>query len=529
LGKEDQEARPPVQLAETEQGDRFSYVNEESISLKELVVLLYNGRKIIAAITLAAVLFAAAASIVADRVIIGMRGEVQTVIKLYFSGIKQGKTPDGRDYDINEIKSASILQEAIDMSGLSKIPSVTRLSEHISFEAILTNSVALAIQNAETETLKLEERAKLIQPDSYVAILDVGNPYNPGNYLGITKNEGMILLNNIMSVYREKMTEDYSGHTQLASVFSEEESLDSYDYIRIADMADKQIRDMQAYVTLHLKDSAFRASSTGLSRVDIESALTSMRTVDIEMLYARIASNYITKNAGQSAAVYEEIAKEEGQIWLQNNERAFSLLTLLKNYQKQIQAAVIGSATETETPSVETVPLEIKDPQYDRMVTQYIDASTKSSTAAANADYYRNEAERFRSAETLSGPGSKAAQDADVLCDKIKKNLIVLTKNINDTVSDYYRAINRQKYVEQLIPAMDYFESSSVNLFMNIAIAVAAGIVISLLIIFFRAYILPEILKTDETAEGPDGDGDGGDPSSPENVGQTKMAKEAKL
>ena len=88
-------------------GPQYQSENEydqEGISLKELLLVLIRGWRTIVVVAVAAVIIAMAVSIVAPHVSIGTKGEVQTAVQIYFSGIDEGKRPDGTVYDVDVYK-----------------------------------------------------------------------------------------------------------------------------------------------------------------------------------------------------------------------------------------------------------------------------------------------------------------------------------------------------------------------------------------------------------------------------------------
>ena len=469
------------------QNQQFN-MDEDEISLKELLMTIVKGKKTILLVTVVVVIIALLGSMILPNLHLGTKGEVQTAVQLYFPDIEKGNGLDGNAYDVNEIKSAEILQRAIDNVSLSSDPSVTDLINCISFKALLPDEAAKTLQNIsglKTEELKLERLESLvINPDIYIVTLDVSNN------LGITLEEGRELLDNVMIEYKALLVERYAGYEVLADVYANDFSLDKYDYIQAADLANNQLNSMEEYINTNMTNSEFNSVVTGLSKADLNNAVEAIRRVEVEQLYTKIAAFYITKDAGKSVAIYEKLADNKDREYSQSIEEATALFGLVQNFKGNEQTLIVGDSTN------EPLALKTQNAQYDNMVSQYILAGSKAASAAADAAYYRAESERFKSADILSGEGSDEAKESEALILRIKKNLIYWTGMINKTTRDYYSEETYQKFSEQLIPAQNYNQQSNVNLPLNMGVGLAIGLFLGILIVFFRKYLKEEDNET---------------------------------
>lgn len=458
---------------------------EEGISLKELLLVLIKGKKTIALITAVVLVLTALGSVILPNIQIGTQGEVETAVKLYFSGIEKGLRPDGSTYDVNEIKSAEILQEAVDQISLSHRPSISKLSANISFQAVLPDDAAKTldqIKDLKTEELKLERLESLeIHPDTYIIKLNVSND------LGITKEEGREILDYLVLEYRNWLTQKYSGYTVLSDLFAEDFSLDQYDYIQAADILDGQLDAMESYINLNLSGRDFSSPRTGYSIEDLKDIIQSVRSLEMEQLYTKIAAFHVTKDAGKSVAIYESMAEKKEKQAAQRSEEAAALKDAVVNFKANEQTLVLGTGSE------EPVKLRTESEQYNSFISQYIEAGAAAKTAEADALYYRNEAERFRqmaaAGVSLPASGADVVKETEDLIGKLKVKISFWTGIINETVEDYYATVNYQKYAEQLVPARSYDLGDSVNLPLNMAIGLVLGIVLGVLVVLFQAYL----------------------------------------
>ncbi|QHI71306.1 YveK family protein [Aminipila terrae] len=463
----------------------YYHEDEDEISLKELMLVLIKGKKIIAVVTALAVAVTLIGSVLISNINIGTKGEVQTAVRLYFDGIEKGMTPDGLPYDSNEIKAAEVLEKAMSDMSINNKPSASDVAECITLTAVIPDEAAETLQNIsdlKTEDLKLEKLESLeIHPDTYILSFDVKNK------LGLSLEEGRELLDNVILEYKNQLMQKYSDYSVLADTFAGDFSVDKYDYIQATDLMNEQIQIMEQYTKNCITDDNFTSQVTGMSKANILNALEAVRDVNIELLYTKIAVSYATKNAAKSVAIYEKLAEDKQREYSKSNEEASSLYALITNFKVPEQTLVINNSTGG------AFSLKKQNAQYDSMVTRYTVAAGRATTALADSNYYAAEAERFRNSDTFSGADSQEAKEIVKLLDLTKKNVTQNMKVINKTVKDYYNEKAYKKYAEQLIPTQSYDKDNGMNLPLNLAIALAAGLILGVLIVLFKEY-----LKTEE-------------------------------
>ena len=170
---------------------------EEGISLRELLLVLIRGKKTIIWVTVIVFLATVVGTMIVSNVQIGTRGTVETAVQLYFSGIEVGQTPSGGMYDVNEIKSADVLQNAIDNIDFgSQTISLEKLRSNISFRAVVPDSVAKTLENLKDikdDNIKIERLEELSgYSDIYIVTLNLASD------LGLDEEQGRMLLDNII-------------------------------------------------------------------------------------------------------------------------------------------------------------------------------------------------------------------------------------------------------------------------------------------------------------------------------------------
>ncbi len=486
--------RPSEEQKEPVQSIRPYFHEEEEIeiSLKELLVTLIRGKKVIAWFTAASMVLFLFAGIVVPHIQIGTKGTVQTAVKLYFSGIELGQTPTGSTYDVNEIKSAEILQGAIDNMDLgSKTINLEDLKENLSFQAVVPDSVAKTMEDLKEikdDEVRMEQ-LKNLKGSSDVYIIKL----NLSNALGINEEEGRALLDNLILVYKQQLIQKYGEQAALANVFKEDFSLEKYDYIQAADILNDQLERMEIFVRLYMPQTNTQSTVTGMNPQDIASALASIRSVDMERIYTNIAAFYLAQDTNKAVAIYEQLAQDKEKEAAQYGEEAAAIKKVVAEYKKDDQTIVLGNAGSAP------IQLTTENEQYNKFVTQYIEAGTKAANAAEDAAYYQAEAERFKAAPAQSAAGSEADNTAESIL-LLKDKLVYWTEMMNETAQDYYNQVTYQRYAEQLMPAREYRDLGEDPSLIKLAgIGLAMGFIIGTLVVLFRAYLKEELLKKEET------------------------------
>lgn len=462
---------------------------EDEISLKELLFTIIRGKKIIlltALIVLLAVTVVSMALPYIER--LNSRGAVQTAMQLYFPSIKDGNAPSGGKYNPSEIKSVEVLQAAVTDANLqNRGISLALLQNNISFEALLSaeSQAALNRINAlENEELKLQQLEGLsLNPDAYILTLHVANGLN------ISLDEARRLSDAIVYAYKDWLIATYGAQAELANVFDSGLKLEEYDYIQTADILNTQLTSMENYVNL-------RGGLNGVSAeqfYEVRDVLDSIRTVELEVLYTKIATHNLTKDSQKAEAIYQQMVEEQTRFADQKAEEAASLMDMITNYRSNQEKILLGGMGGT------ALNLQTSSAAYDELVLRYTLAKNQEARARAEAEYYRRQGERLAGADSNIQATEEDIRQTVENINTIKEKLVYWTDEINRINNANQRDDMHQKYAEQLVPAGVYRQESSVNLLMNMAIGLAAGLLIGIL-----AVLLKEFLKDDDTEENGD-------------------------
>ena len=116
----------------------------EEISLRELIEVVWKGKWIIAIITIVAVLLTG----IGTYLMIPNSQRVVAIVELNYPGIELGQNPDGTKFDIRQLKSPYVIENALKTLGLDKNGvKLDEVRRKIDITSIIPNDIA---QRAET-------------------------------------------------------------------------------------------------------------------------------------------------------------------------------------------------------------------------------------------------------------------------------------------------------------------------------------------------------------------------------------------
>ena len=205
------------------------------------------------------------------------------VIHYNDAAAEQGLTPIGSKLDVAEIKSSAVMSKVVDRMGLTGIYSVDNLISRVSITP-LPDEDKLAQKEA-----KLEEGEEYVyEPSTYIVSFTARS--DEGSTFART------VLDEMLDVYFSQYSEKYVNVAPANNV-TENLERENYDYIEMAELIDQAIDDTLNTLYLRMgKSSYYRATSTGVSFVDLADEFNYLRSVKLSSLFSKIYKYQITKN-----------------------------------------------------------------------------------------------------------------------------------------------------------------------------------------------------------------------------------------
>ena len=400
--------------------------DEQEIDLLGIVGHMKAKRKLYCYILLSAVCIGViiGLTLIAMDHIKGEDAYAKAVVSFQYQGIEEGLDPNGAAFDINKIKSPSVIEEALNTLGVTEY-TTEEIRENISIEGVIPEDAV--------ERITVIKEMSLENISNYEKILDVS--YFPSQYvvylnnkLGMSSSEATQILDAVLESYRTYFLDTYAN-TEVLTVTGNLIDYTGYDYAEALDMLRAQIDIMLDYVNERgTQAPEFRSAATGLAFNDIATALDTVNGVDIANLSSYIESHTLTKDKNRQREYYEYKIKKYNMDIAQCQVELNNIQSIIDKYQKD--PIVIVSSQETTQQFTQT------NEYYDTLLQKKLDLSNK--IADLNTDL--NEA--YTRLAAINNSNSVNSQDeydyADGLMAGIAQTIAEWADLTEQTTEEYY-------------------------------------------------------------------------------------------
>ena len=248
------------------------------------------------------------------------------VIHYNDAAAEQGLSPTGSKFDVNEIKSSSVMSKVVDRMGLTGIYSV---------DSLISRLTIIPLPDADKVAQK---EAKLEEGEEYI--------YEPSTYIvsfTATNREGSnfarTILDETLDVYFAEYSQKYVNVATADNVIANIER-ENYDYIEMVELIDSSIEDTLNTLYQRMgKNAYFRATSTGMSFCDLADEFNYLRNVKLSALFSGIYNYQITKN--KSVLVSDYTTRIDNNNILNKKEESIvrDTLTIINAYVSKMRAS----------------------------------------------------------------------------------------------------------------------------------------------------------------------------------------------
>ena len=437
----------------------------EEISLREIIEVVLKRKVFIALVTVFCILLAGAGSY-----FVRAGSQVAEVyISLNFDGIGKGLNPDGTKFDSNRIKSPIVVQSALDALQLDSTKiSVDMIRRNLSIDPMVPNDIVSKI-----EALREQGQDFTYYPNEFSVALKLPE--------GVDKAIGGRILDAIVDAYSDYFYDVYSDKSVLSNSIGKLD-YNEYDYPEISAVIRNQLSIMTNYLGSKVKESKdFRSKQTGLAFADIIDSLGVISSVDINRMDSIIGAYNLTKDKDKLITSYEYRIKQNDLEKSKSIDEAAQSKEMMKDYKRQENTLLIPGMG---TADAETPQLPESTSYYDTLAQRATDAGVDATDRLHDNEYLTKEIEKLKTDTVEISQKEAAEKEVLSLCDNIREkiqNWITLT---NETAAEYYE-VKLNKAIMRLSPVQ---VQSSVNLMLNVAVALVIGLILGIFIAFFREY-----------------------------------------
>lgn len=401
--------------------------------------------------------------------------ESQVVIKFNDACIKEGKTPNGDEFDPQEIISPDVITAVIEDMDLKK--SVENLRSRVKVKAIVPKT-----EETRKESLIKEGEEYSYYPDSYTI-----------TYTGrVGESPGMVrdILDSIVKNYLDSYVHNYINQIAVND-FTFDEALGNQDYIELAEIMSNKIDTIISSLgNYYSSDSSFRSSKTGLTFMDIETEYKHLRDFTIPKIFSNIYEGQISKDKILLIQKYRQKINEY-RLQAQNyNDKAAMTKERLDSFaEANVNVPNSYNATAEDVDIIQDVFGDAQGDRnvtttYDDLITKYVSDLTLANNARLNAEECEKIIEKFTN-ELESDVNTEELTEAiksDIAYTKDKLNSIYTI--LNDTINDFNDA-NAITHIS-ILTGIRYYALKSLSIY--VVLFVGAAIMMSVL--FALAYEL---------------------------------------
>ena len=410
----------------------------------------------------------------------GKGSYARALITFQFDGIDQGLDPNGASFDVNQIKSPYVIQQAFDELGGYNTNQIETVRQNIAIQGVVPKDAVEKI----TVIDKMAEK----DATQYEKILDVA--YFPSQYIVYLYDDGTFspkemtaILNQILISYKQYFLDMYAN-TNALTVTSNLLKEDDYDYGESVDLVRTQIEMMLSYVNEKMEENPdFRSSNTGLSFEDIVTALEFVKTVDLARLSSFVESSSLTKDKSRQIEYYQYMIRETTNKISEKQTQLEAIDNNISSYQKDPVVIVSGADS--------TLEYGEKSEYYDEMITKKTQLNKEiAETNTSLNEYY------LKLSSLLEHEGGGTASEyeyADKLLAKLDNTIASWVTLIEQTTQEYYSTTLYSNAVKVAVAPQYFVDGGIVHIAKNILVPVAV-LVLLVMIWWFAFAVRNEIV-----------------------------------
>lgn len=386
------------------------------------------------------------------------------LVSFNYDGIEKGLAPDKTQFDVNTLKNPSVIQAALEAEGLP-LDSLESIRQSISIEGVIPGDAISRITMYRNifEQNNLNAGEKMLDTSYFATQYKVTFNYSTS---GLSGKQAVAVFNTMLQdSYKEYFFENYGFNRALGSAVKTLDYSD-YDYAEAVDVFNSTLTTMQSYVSsLSTEDTTrFRSTQTGYTFSDLSDSISTLRSVDLDMISSYITVNNVTKDKNALIDYY--------------NYRIEALMRERSVASDSLNA--VNDAIATYQQSVTIIYGDGQDPQeytqgsqeYDNLFKKKIEAQNTVSTKTQQISMYQQRI------SVLKGKSDASKEKVE----KVENDLAVLNKKINQllditntTANEYYETVHLGNAYSVLVPA----STSALNTTKNVVESVKEPLLIA--------------------------------------------------
>jgi hypothetical protein len=438
--------------------------DDDGIDLAELIARARRGMPLIAGIACIGLAVAAVGFILSRPF-----ENVSTGIRIVFSfpGFERGEYPDKSKFSPDDVRSPEIISEALRRKGLEATDAMqAKVRAALSVEGIIPESI---VKERERQRAS-GQSPRVYIPDEYSLTLTLQRK------IPLTSEQRVQLLNEIVSIYREKFTRTYVAlPLEMGKAFESLEGADYYDYDLVFT---RESQNISTFLTEMLETArAYRSPRTNLSFSDLLKQSQLFTQIRMNEVLGLIRRDGLSRDRNLAMVKMDYYLKILGDEELKAVEEEKVVHDLLKQAQEREQRFTLGVKSQSTQQRSDGLVVDqglvdslLANDAYNFLVREALKASLKTRRIQSEKAILQ---ERHNSMDAFIE--SKAAEKAEALTqfqkslDELKKVYDKLINDIRMTYEDY----QQQQYADAIRVSM---QAQTQSFYRSLAMAGIAGL-----------------------------------------------------
>lgn len=363
------------------------------------------------------------------------------LVSFNYDGIEDGNAPDGSKFDINSIKSPTIIEQALTDLGES-----LELVEPIRQNILPTGLTPVdAVNKAAAYKTPLENGniaavQEILDTKIYPTQFQITFNYAAS---GLSGEKAVEVFNSILNNYRDYFFKAYGFNQALGSAMTALDYTD-YDFAEAVDVFDSTLLSLENYIrNLSAEDTTrFRSTATGYSFADLSQSIETLRTVDLDRISSYIIGGNVTRNRDKLIQYYNYRIDQLTRDCTVAKESLASLEASIASYQKDSIIVYGGDGTDMD--------------EYVQASAEYDNLIEKKNQTQNTLSSKTQEIQEYQQRMNALKIGSSASEDSIAEAEKdlsaLNQKINTLMDATNQTANEYYETVYLANSYNILVP-----------------------------------------------------------------------------
>ena len=353
-----------------------------------------------------------------------------------------------QSYDVNKIKSPTVMQDALSASGID-MTQLGDFQDAVKIQGVIPNGAyermsmyydMLSKNTSDTTTVV----NTLLDTQYQVLRYVISFEYSTVN---LNQEDGINFLNELLRAYQDYCVLNYNYNTPIGNALSAVDYRD-YDYAEAADIFSRMLSNISDYLS-NLNQGAgasFRSTETGFTFRDLSRIAALLRDIDLDRLSSYIVIHSVSSYDAETEISYYQWLIED--LTLQRaieRTRLASLTDSIDSYEKDSVIIFTGPDDSMVANSNDV------NANYDAMITEKLSTQSRISSYTRSISYYERVIEGFQESGGSSNPEDieRVVHYLETLNEAVNQ----LIRNVSLTANEYYEMIAFSSQAKTLVPA----------------------------------------------------------------------------